>query len=1059
MRISNYLRYSTIICLAAIGLAAAEHHGQVKFGGLPVPGATVTAAQGDKKLVAVTDQQGVYSFPDLADGTWTIQVEMLCFSTIKQEVGVAPGAPSPEWELKLLPLDEMKAVAPAPLPPGSIPPAATASGTSTAGQQVASQASGPPARKPDKQAAAQRGGSRGAKAGGAPAPAGAQTGFQRTDVNASSDDAKPASESGAVGSESGSLVPGEANPNASDAFIVNGSVSNGIEKRVIGNARKGPASMFRGDLSSTVDNSALNARQFSLTGQDTPQPAYNHLRFGASFGGPLMIPHLLRSNGQFFINYQMMRNRNATTQSTLMPTFAERNGDLSQTSNPLGQPVQIFDPATGLPFPGNVIPQNRISPQAKTLLGFYPRPNFDEAARYNYQIPIVGVTNLDAVQSRLNRTIDRNNFLNGSFAYQSSRGESPNLFGFADTTETSGVNTNINWRHVFTKQFSGNLGYQFSRLAALTTPYFANRENVSGEAGITGNNQEPLNWGPPNLSFASGIAGLSDAQQAFTRNQTSALSYSALWMRRPHNITFGADFRRLQFNTLAQQDARGSFTFTGAATQSSAVGTGSDFADFLLGIPDTSALAFGNADKYFRTSSYDAYITDDWRAGPGFTLNAGVRWEYGAPITERYGRLVNLDIVPGFVAEAPVVAMNPTGALTGQRYPGSLVQPDKHGIQPRVGIAWHPFPASSLIVRAGYGVNYDTSVYLPIASQMAQQSPLSKSLSVQNSPGNPLTLANGFKASPSITPNTFAIDPNFRAGYAQNWQLSVQRDLPAALIVTATYLGTKGTRARQVFLPNTFPAGAPNPCPTCPSGYAYQTSNGNSTREAGQVQLRRRFHNGFAASVQYSFAKAIDDAALGGRGQGGSVIAQNWLNLSAERGLSGFDQRRQVTVLAQFTTGIGVRGGTLLRGWEGALYKGWTFVTQVTAGSGLPLTPIYVAAVKGTGVTGSIRPDYTGVSVYAAPSGRFLNPAAYAAPLPGQWGDAGRNSITGPAQFALNASMSRSFDNIDFRIDATNALNHVTFPSWNTIVTGAQFGLPNMANAMRSLQATLRWRF
>ncbi len=192
------------------------------------------------------------------------------------------------------------------------------------------------------------------------------------------------------------------------------------------------------------------------------------------------------------------------------------------------------------------------------------------------------------------------------------------------------------------------------------------------------------------------------------------------------------------------------------------------------------------------------------------------------------------------------------------------------------------------MIRAGYSVYYNTSVYQSIALQMAQQSPLSKSLSVQNSANNPLTLANGFNASPSITPNTFAIDPNFRVGYAQNWNLSIQRDIPGAMVMTATYLGIKGTREQQEFLPNTYPAGAVNPCPACPAGYAYLTSNGNSTREAAQIQLRRRLHNGFTASLQYTFSKAIDDAALGGRGQGTAVIAQNWLDLSGERGLSDF---------------------------------------------------------------------------------------------------------------------------------------------------------------------------
>ena len=157
-------------------------------------------------------------------------------------------------------------------------------------------------------------------------------------------------------------------------------------------------------------------------------------------------------------------------------------------------------------------------------------------------------------------------------------------------------------------------------------------------------------------------------------------------------------------------------------------------------------------------------------------------------------------------------------------------------------------------------------------------------------------------------------------------------------------------------------------------------------------------------------------------------------------------------------TGVGVGGGTLLRGWKGAAFKGWTFLSQITAASGQPLTPIYLAAVNGTGMTGSIRPDVTGAPVYAA-SGRSLNPAAYQAPAAGRWGNAGRNSIIGPSQFVMNASMQRSFGQLDVRFDSANVLNHVTFPNWNTIVGSAQFGLPNAANAMRTVRASLRVRF
>ncbi len=363
------------------------------------------------------------------------------------------------------------------------------------------------------------------------------------------------------------------------------------------------------------------------------------------------------------------------------------------------------------------------------------------------------------------------------------------------------------------------------------------------------------------LSFASGISNLSDGQQSLQRNQTQIVGVSGRPIRPGglHTIQFGADYRHIDSSPLYQQDPRGTFNFTGAAT-------GYDLADFLLGVPDATSIAYGNADKYFHTQWWDAYVNDDWRVSSGLTLNYGVRWEYASPITEQYGRLVNLDAAPGFTQVAPILGTSPTGSISGQHYPSSLVRPDKSGFEPGVGIAWHPFFGSSMLVRAGYKVSFNTSVYSSITQQLAQQYPFSKTLSLQNTATNPLTLANGFNAVPGVLPNTFAIDPDFRVGYAQNWQVSVQQDLMEGIVMTVTYLGTKGTRAAQIFEPNTYPIGATNPCPTCLAGYKYEGSNGNSTREAGQVQIRRRFHSGFQAGVTYTYAKAIDDAGLGGAG-------------------------------------------------------------------------------------------------------------------------------------------------------------------------------------------------
>ncbi len=1032
------IRYCVLALSFICALAAAEYRGQVQFGGLPVPGATVTASQGERRVVAVTGPQGTYSMPDLSDGAWTIEVEMLGFAPVKQDVTLTAGAPAGDWELKMLSLDEMKALA-GPAAAAALPAVSYAAPATPATENTAVPAPLASGRNKKKTAAA--------------APANPQNSFQRTDLKASANAPAASEDSAPANNSFGGQDTNELNQKASDGFLVNGTVNNGAaspfaQNAAFGNNRRGAGSLYNFGLGLILDNSALDARPFSLTGQNTPRAAYNQMTGLANFAGPIRIPRLFKSPPTVFLNYQWMRNRNATTASALMPLAAQRNGDFSQNAAP------IFDPTTGAPFPGNAIPVNRISAQAKALLNFYPLPNFSGAS-YNYQIPLAGLTDQNSVQARFNKSLTTKDQMYGVFGFQGTANDNPSVFGFTDRSNTQGINVSLNLQHRFTPRTFGTLQVQYSRYSSRTTPYFENRTNVSGNAGIAGNNQDSVNWGPPSLGFSSGIQGLTDAIPSFNRNQTTAFSYNSLWNRGRHNVTYGGDYRRQQFNSLAQQNPRGAFNFTGAAT-------GNDFADFLLGVPDTSSLAFGNADKYFRSAMMDAFVTDDWRVGPALTISAGVRWDYGSPITELYGRLVNLDLAQGFSSVAPVVANSPVGSLTGQRYPSSLVQPDKHDFSPRIGIAWRPLPASSLVIRAGYGVYYNTSVYQTIASQMAQQSPLSRSLSIQNSPANPLTLANGFNAPPGVNTDTFGIDPNFRVGYSQNWQASVQKDLPGSLVMTATYLGLKGTRGQQEFYPNTSPPGAANPCPSCPSGFIYMTSNGNSTREAGQLQLRRRLHNGLTATLQYVYSKSIDDSSLGGRGQGTSLVAQNWLDLSAERGLSTFDQRHLLTLTTQYTTGMGIGGGTLLSGWRGALFKEWTVISSLTAGTGLPLTPLYPAAVPGTGFTG-IRPDYTGASLYAAPEGLYLNPAAYSVPV-GAWGNAGRDSITGPAQLTFNGSLGRTFRlrdrySLDLRVDSTNPLNHVTFTTWNTTILSPQFGTPFSPNPMRSLQTTLRLRF
>src|ERR1700722_3278869 len=268
-RINPYFR---LVCLSACVLAclaaprraaASEYHGQVTFGGLTVPGATITATQGDRKSVAISDLQGNYSFADLADGTWKIEIEMQCFSTIDQTVTVAPNLPPAKWELKLLTLDQIVANAKA-VKAESKPVVVASNDAPTGTGEVA---------KPKDSNAAE-----------APKP-----------------QEDPA-------------------PLPSDGLLINGSVNNAATSQfslapAFGNNRSGKKGLYTGGLAMVLGNSALDARPYSLSGENTPKAEYNRLTFLASVGGPVHIPHLLPRGPNFFVAYQRTRNGVAQTLS------------------------------------------------------------------------------------------------------------------------------------------------------------------------------------------------------------------------------------------------------------------------------------------------------------------------------------------------------------------------------------------------------------------------------------------------------------------------------------------------------------------------------------------------------------------------------------------------------------------------------------------------------------------------------------------------------------------------------------------------------------------------
>ena len=360
------------LLLAVSAGAATDHFGRVTFGGLPGPGASVTATQGDQKAATVTNQDGVFRLTALADGTWIVRVEMPGFAPASQEIAIAGETTTSTWELHMLPLDEM-----------------------TRGVPAASKTDRPADVPPERPAAAGKNG----PAPASPTPASPPAGFQRAQVNTSA---------GGAAIVNDPSVSADGDRGANDGFLINGSVNNGAaspfaQLAAFGNNRRNARSLYNGGIGVLLGNSALDSRPYSFTGQNTDKPSYNNTQIVASLAGPLKIPNLLPRGPNMFLGYQRTIDNNASTQSALMPTALERAGDFSQTRDQFGRLVQLLDPATGRPFTGNVIPAGRISSQAASLLNYYPLPNIEPGGRFNYQTSVLETRHQDAAQARLRR--------------------------------------------------------------------------------------------------------------------------------------------------------------------------------------------------------------------------------------------------------------------------------------------------------------------------------------------------------------------------------------------------------------------------------------------------------------------------------------------------------------------------------------------------------------------------------------------------------------------------------------------------------------------------------
>jgi hypothetical protein len=312
--------------------------------------------------------------------------------------------------------------------------------------------------------------------------------------------------------------------------------------------------------------------------------------------------------------------------------------------------------------------------------------------------------------------------------------------------------------------------------------------------------------------------------------------------------------------------------------------------------------------------------------------------------------------------------------------------------------------------------------------------------------------------------NNYAVNPNYRLGYVQLWNLNLQYELTPTLLLNVGYQGSKGTHLDIVEAPNRGPSGLLNPDV---QPFLYETSAGDSIFHAGTVSLRKRMTHGISIGGTYTFSKSIDNASsIGGTAV---VVAQNPLDLAAERGLSSFDVRHKFTgnYLYELPFGTAKRwldsGGALAQ-----VFGNWTWSGDFTIQSGSPYTAQILGAYTEVeqGANGSLRANYNSQPIQLSnPSVlEWFNTGAFTIPAPGQFGNSGRNTIIGPGEVLFDMAMTKTFPmkemkSLELRLAASNVFNTAHFTSINTVVGSPLFGQVTSVGAMRQLQILARFRF
>ncbi|MBZ5726885.1 MAG: TonB-dependent receptor [Acidobacteriia bacterium] len=809
-------------------------------------------------------------------------------------------------------------------------------------------------------------------------------------------------------------------------------------------------------------NEATDARNF-FDNAALPRRIFRQNQFGASAGGP--VP--LLKDTFFYGIYEGTRQESGASRSVIVPGPAVRSGDFT------GQNV-IFDPlnfdAAGrrLPFAQNRIPQERIDSVAATYLTkFEPLPNSSNPAA-NYVDPTPNHNPGDSLSARIDHQFGNRGSLTGRYTLNEESNHLSGSFPVLPTSEQVRAQQASIGYTTGARSWINEARFSFTRLRMFDLPDTAFHVNVAQQLGLLDAPTDPFSFGLPffNVSDYSLVADSPSLPQV-QRDNLWHISDGVSLTRGRHILKFGASLIHYQLNYLQSNLARGQYNYTGVFTSAdgSGVGSGDAFADFLLGFPQETIRTAGSGQAYMRQNVYGAYAQDEWRVTAGLTLNLGLRYEYASPYTEARGNFLNLDY--STLPQPPRLVRV-----------SSATAPDRNNFAPRVGLAWQlphlPHTGGLTVFRAGYGIYYSPEIAVE-SYDLVLNGLLNVDNETQGSLVPVLTTRNGFPTTATTGfPSFFGVDPHARTPYVQQWNAGLQHDLPGRILLELAYVGSKGVklgRYRQFNTPAHVETGEdlpPRPgdlqsLRTFPSlGKIVQRQHiANSSYHSLQVKVEKNMSSRLSLLAGFVWSKSIDDADSVIPGLFDSVGAQDERNLRLERGLSFSNPGRRIAAGYVWRLPDARAAGPLLRRWS--------LSGTVTLQDGTPLNPFFFGldfANSGTPNRASLVPGQSIV----LPRGQrtathFFNTAAFTAPAPFTFGDAGRDTVPGPGNNIFDFALHRQFrlrdrHTLEFRAETFNAFNH---PNWGIPVTNPDFG-PFFGKILtsgdpRRMQVALRYDF